>query len=196
MQVYADAKCYLKGIFNALEAFRDDQDSLGWQTNMSVDSTELLEFSVETGQDSSLDTQGDYPVLTPVNLELLLHAKALQILFDGEQPIMVPMHPTDKGKLCFFVGDASREGFSGATQFPDGMVTSREGLWDPNFAEGGSNLREAQNQVNHLLQEIQMGKHDGCKVWAATDNRVWSAVWNKGSSLARHLFYLVLALKQ
>jgi hypothetical protein len=30
MQVYQDAKCYLKGIFNALEAFRADHDSLGW----------------------------------------------------------------------------------------------------------------------------------------------------------------------
>jgi hypothetical protein len=59
---------------------------------------------------------------------------------------MVPVHPTDKGKLHFFVGDASKEGFSGVTQFPDGMVMLQEGLWDPNFAEGGSNSKEAQNQ--------------------------------------------------
>jgi hypothetical protein len=91
MQVYRDAKCYLKGIFNALEAFRADRDSLGWQINMSVDSTELLEFSIETGQDSPLDVQGDYPVFTSVNSELLLHAEALQILFAGEQPLMVPL---------------------------------------------------------------------------------------------------------
>jgi hypothetical protein len=50
--------------------------------------------------------------------------------------------------------------------------------------------------VNHLLQEIREGLQDGCKVWAATDNLVWSAVWNKGLSSARHLFYLDLALKQ
>jgi hypothetical protein len=50
---------------------------------MSVDSTELLEFIIETGQDYPLDTQGYYHVLTPVNLELLLHAKALQISFAG-----------------------------------------------------------------------------------------------------------------
>jgi hypothetical protein len=72
----------------------------------------------------------------------------------------------------------------------------REGLWDPEFAKGGLNLREAQNQVNHLLQEIRMGKHDRCEVWAVTDNYIWSAVWNKRLSLARHLFDLVLTLKQ
>jgi hypothetical protein len=41
---------------------------------------------------------------------------------------MVPIHSTDKGKLCFFVGDPSCEGFGRANQFPDGMVMSREGL--------------------------------------------------------------------
>jgi hypothetical protein len=80
MQVYRDAKCYLKGIFNALEAFRVDRDSLGWQINTFEDSAELLEFSIETGQDSPLDAWVDYPVLTPVNPELLLHTEALQIL--------------------------------------------------------------------------------------------------------------------
>jgi hypothetical protein len=73
MQVSKDATCYLKAKFNALEAFRANCDSLGWQTNMSVDSTELLEFSVETGQDSPVNAQGDYPVLMPINLESLLH---------------------------------------------------------------------------------------------------------------------------
>ena len=41
-----------------------------------------------------------------------------------------------------------------------------------------------------------MGKHDRCEVWAVTDNYIWSAVWNKRLSLARHLFDLVLTLKQ
>ncbi len=113
MQVYWDAKCYLKGIFNALEAFRADRDSLGWRINTSEDSAELLEFSIETGQDSPLDAWGNYPVLMPVNSELLLHAEALQTLFAGEQPLMVPLRPTDKGKLCFFVGEEA--GFGGAT---------------------------------------------------------------------------------
>ncbi len=196
MQVYQDAKCYLKGFFNALEAFRPDRDSQGWRIGKSEDSLELLEFSVQKEEDSVIDAQGDYPLLTPATSELLLHAEALQVLFIGQEPLLVPIRPTDKGKLRYYVGDASREGFGGATQFPDGHISSREGLWDPNFADGGSNLREAQNHVNHLLYEIRAGMHDGCELWAATDNSVWSAVWNKGLSSARHLFHLVLALKQ
>ncbi len=102
-----------------------------------MDSAELLEFGVTTGQDSPLDAQGGYPLATPVTLELLAHTEALQVLFQGEHLVMVPICPTDKHKLRFFVGDASRKGFGGATQYSDGLVSSREGLWDPEFAKGG-----------------------------------------------------------
>ena len=102
VQVYSDAKCYLKGIFNALEAFRSDRDSEGWRVQNAVDSAELLEFGVTTGQDSPLDAQGDYPLATPATSELLAHTEALQVLLQGEQPIMVPIRPTDKHTLHFF----------------------------------------------------------------------------------------------
>ena len=161
-----------------------------------VDAAAFLEFGHDKGEGSTLDAQGDYPLLTPMTSELRLHVEALQTLFAGEQPLMIPIRPTDRGKLRFYCGDASREGFGGVTQYPDGTLSMREGLWDPQFADGGSNLREAQNQVNHLFHEIRAGKHDGCEVWVATDNSVWSSVWNKGMSKARHLFYLVLTLKQ
>ena len=55
------------------------------------------------------------------------------MLFVGEDPLLVPHWPTDKGKLRFYVGDASREGFGGATQYPDGTVVSREELWEAGF---------------------------------------------------------------
>ena len=90
-----------------------------------VDSAELLEFSVEMGHDLLIKAQGEYPLATAVTSELLLHIEALQILFEGEQPLMLPICPTYVGKLCFFIGDASQEGFGGATQFPDGTFTSR-----------------------------------------------------------------------
>ena len=54
---------------------------------------------------------------------------------------------------------ASAEGFGAGTQYPDGTFEGRDGLWKPDFAEGGSNLREAQNLTNHLLSEIRASKH-------------------------------------
>ncbi len=70
------------------------------------------------------------------------------MLFKGEQPLTVPIQPTEKRKFRFYIGDMSREGFGGMTQLPDGTIVSREGLWESGFAQGGSNLQEAQNQVN------------------------------------------------
>ncbi len=86
MQVYQDAKCYLKGIFNAIEAFCSDQDSHGWRVEASIESAALLEYSEVRSLESPFDLAGEYPLETKVTSELLLHAKALQELFEGEQP--------------------------------------------------------------------------------------------------------------
>jgi hypothetical protein len=91
MQVYQDAKCYLKGVFNAIEAFRSERDPEGWRVESLIDSAAFLEYSHENGLESPLDVQGDYPLQTKVTSELLLHAEALHVLFKGEQPLTVPI---------------------------------------------------------------------------------------------------------
>ena len=48
-----------------------------------------------------------------------------------------------------------------------------------------------------LMRHVPLAHNsDGWELWAATDKAVWPAVWNKGLSSARHLFNLVLVLKQ
>lgn len=63
------------------------------------------------------------------------------------------------------------------------------------LAEKSSNLREALNIANHLKEDIKSGRYDGCEIWQATDNAVWSAVCNKGMSSVRHLFDLLVDIK-
>ena len=191
-EVYEYGRSYLKGFFNALEAWRYGRDVDGWRLQMAFDTAADLEID-ETGQGLSC---GDYPPLTPITGEMIVHATALLELFESETPLMVPIRPTDKHKLRYAVGDASAEGFAMGMLMPDGRFDLADGLWDAEFAKGGSNLREAQNQVNFLLKGIREGKHDGCSIWAATDNAVFSGVWHKGMSSARHLFDLVLCLKK
>lgn len=130
-----------------------------------------------------------------VPYELLVHVMGLLKLFHIEEPLAVPVRPMDQGKLRYHVGDVSAEGFAAGSQYPDLMLEGRDGLWRPDFAVGGSNLREAQNIVNHLLTEIKQGCHDGCEVWLASSNAVWSAVWHTGMPSAKHLFNLVLDLR-
>jgi hypothetical protein len=55
MQVYHDAKCYLKGIFNAIEAFMPDRDPKGWHIESSIGSAALLEYGHEVGLQSPVE---------------------------------------------------------------------------------------------------------------------------------------------
>jgi hypothetical protein len=183
-EVYPAGRCFLKGFFNAVEA---------WWLGRDIDGWKLDDFMIELSQLEATDAddieyQKGYPVATRITSELLDHSKALLELFASDIPLMVPLRPTDSHKIRYTVGDASAEGFAIVTQYPDMTITARDGLWDELFAEGGSNLREAQNFGNHLLEEVKSGNHDGCAVWAFTDNAVWSYVWNKGMSFIRNLF--------
>ena len=105
------------------------------------------------------------------------------------------VRPTERDKIRYACGDASAEGFAQAVQYPDLTIDERDGLWVPEITEKSSNLREALNIANHLKDDISKGRHDGCELWQATDNAVWSAVCNKGMSSARHLFDLLVEIK-
>jgi len=196
-QVYSDARSYLKGIFNAIEAFRWGRDIDGWRLQAVMDQAELEAMLVEDDEDSlrSSPPAEGYPLETRITAEMICHIEALRTLFASDKPHSIPIRPTDADKIRFVIGDASAEGFGAGTQFPGLEFEGRDGLWMTDFASGGSNLREAQNLVNHLLADIRAGKHDGCEVWCFTDNAVWSYVWTKGLSSARHLFHLVLDLR-
>ena len=145
--------------------------------------------------DVSVIAAEGYPEETRITQAMLMHTRALRVLFSNEVPHTVSIRPTDKGKLRYYIGDASAEGFGSGVQYPDMTLTGRDGLWLPEFALGGSNLREGTNMVNHLLKDVRAGKHDVCEVWCFTDNAVWSYVWNSGLSTAKHLFQLVLDLR-
>jgi hypothetical protein len=127
-----------------------------------------------------------YPPLTRVTGELVMHCEALADLFASETPRTVYIRPSNANKFRYYVGDASAEGFGGATQFPDGTIRGQKGASEQDFAEGGSNLGEAQNQANHLLNEIRSGVHDGCELWAGTDNGCIG--WQSGSKFSPLLF--------
>lgn len=189
--VYPNGRCYLKGFFNAVEAWRFGRDIDGWRlTELMVEAATL-----DRNEIRALEFKKGYPAVTHITSELVAHVDALLYLFASEAPLMVPLRPTEAHKLRYVVGDASAEGFSIVTQYPDMKLECRDGLWDTVFAKGGSNLREAQNFANHCLEQIRSGKHDGCSLWAGTDNAVWSAVWHKGMSSVKHLYNLAVELR-
>ena len=167
-EIYPEGRPYLKGFFNALESWRGWRDVDGWKLQQTMDSLRDLEARGATRE----ECQEAYPEHVRITDELVMHVKGLLKLFGSEEPRAVPVRPTDRGKVRYHAGDASAEGYAAGTQYPDLSFEGRDGLWRKDFAAGGSNLREAQNIVNHLLLEVREGKHDGCEVWSATDNAV------------------------
>ena len=190
-ELYTEGRCFLKGFFNAIEAFRPDRDADGWRMEISQDEA----YELELFDGTRAEAGGEYPALTRVTYQLVLHVHALRRLFDTDEPRVSPIRPQEKNMVRYACGDASAEGFGQAMQYPELIVDERDGLWLPEISEKSSNLREALNIANHLEQDIRMGLHDGCEIWQATDNAVWCAVCNKGMSSVRHLFDLLVKIK-
>ena len=190
-EVYTEGRCFLKGLFNAMEAFRGGRDPDGWRLAEIEDDVALLEQMEATKE---LAGTG-YPAMTRVTHELVMHIHALRQLFNGLTPRVVELRPREKHQLRYSVGDASAEGFAMAVQYPSLTIEERDGLWLEEYSAKTSNLREALNIANHMKHDIAMGKHDGCEIWQATDNAVWSAVCTKGMASVRHLFQLLVDIK-
>ena len=164
-----DATCYLKGFFNAVEAWQGNCDVDVWRLEDSMGEVSNLERGTPSRNHN--DWQSGYPLVTNITDELVAHVEALLELFQSETSFMAPLRSTDSHKFCYCIGDASAEGFAIATQHPDLSLETQDGLWDEVFAEGGSNLREAQNFGNHILNETKAGNYYGCDVWACTNPR-------------------------
>ena len=167
----------------------------GWRLATVMHQARCLDLGINVDEGIIPESPIEYPKYTQITPELKLHAESLLRLFSPLEPLTLHLRPTDAHKLRYFVADASAEGFGSVLQYADGSTERRDGLWMPSFAGGGSNLREATAQVNHLLSDVRAGRHDGCEVWCATDNAIWSYIWHKGMSTVKHLFTLVLDLK-
>jgi hypothetical protein len=139
--VYREARCFLKGFFNAVEAFRPDRDANAWRIKEGFEGplapelgdnyglTEVEFEEVAAGarelEDSDAPTataQAGYPPLTKITSELLAHAEVLLEYFNTNEPRAVYIRPTLASKYRYYIGDASREGFGGATQFQDRSI--------------------------------------------------------------------------
>ena len=94
-EVYPEGRCYLKGFFNALEAFHSGRDPKGWCLVEAWDEAEELDRrgvpDAQVGQ--------DYPVATHITYKPRHHVDALLCLIRSEAPLALPLHPTDKAKL-------------------------------------------------------------------------------------------------
>ena len=110
-EIYPEGRPYLKGAFNALEAWRGWHDVDGWRLQRAEDALRDL----TTRGASQAKCQADYHEHVRITDELLVHVRGLLKLFHTEEPLTVPVCPMDKGKLRYHVGDALAKWFAAGT---------------------------------------------------------------------------------
>ena len=117
-EIYSEGRCFLKGFFNALEAFRFGRDDDGWRLADASDLSGAMDAAanLETQDAGQESAHAGYPLETRVTNQLVMHAEALLTLFSSETPMVIPIRPTGRGKVRYICGDASAEGFGVVTQ--------------------------------------------------------------------------------
>ena len=99
-ELYPEGRCFLKGFFNAIEAFRSDRDLDGWKLDTSMDDAHKLElFDANRGE-----AAGDSPLLTRVTYQLILHVQAMRKLFNSQEPRVSLVRPREHNDnpLCMW----------------------------------------------------------------------------------------------
>ena len=124
-EIYPEGRPYLKGFFNALEAWRGWRDVDSWKLQQTLDSLRDLDARGATIE----ECKEAYPEHVGITDELVSHVRGLLQLFDSEEPRAVPVRPTNRGEVRYHVGDASAEGFAAGIQYPDLRFEGRDGLW-------------------------------------------------------------------
>ena len=158
-KIYPEGRPYLRGFFNALEAWRGWRDVDGWRLQKAEDELALL--SAEEASDEGY--QADYPDKIRITDELKLHVRGLLELFDSEEPLLVAVRPTDAGKIRYHVGDASAEGFAALTHHLPmriagksldwGGVMPRSSNLERQAAPGGTGSADMSNILDRLKKK-------------------------------------------
>ena len=93
-EIYPEGRPYLKGFFNALESWRGWRDEDGWKLHKTMDSLRDLDAQGASQE----ECKGAYPEHVRITDELVMHVRGLLKLFGSEEPLAVPVRPTEKRK--------------------------------------------------------------------------------------------------
>jgi hypothetical protein len=122
--------------------------------------------------------------------------QCLQQLFAPTTPPVCLVRATAVTVATYGFVDASGAGFGGTVLLPNGDTIFRHGFWGSDEDMRSSNYRELRNLVDTLDACLQQGDLLNTEAFLFTDNGVAEAAYYKGNSDNRHLFDLVLRLRQ
>jgi len=186
---------YLKGFHNTLDSWRPQRDDEGWRLH-----SEPLHLTWDPDAESWEFIRPPSPSSPPTKVKaaprLASNLKCLQQLFADTAPPLRLVRASSVTVVTYGFVDASGSGFGGSILLPNGDTIFRHGFWGSDEEERSSNYRELRNLVDTLHEGIVQGDLQGTKVFLFTDNSVAEAAYYKGNADNRHLFDLILRLRQ
>ena len=206
---YTDIIPYLKGIHLTIDCWRGNRNKQGWKVQSERD---WLRMVGELGEGcraggwkkwvSEVKTYAyeDHPKLVKAVPRLLGDLKALESLFQGDEPGERLVRGSSIAEVVYGFGDASGLGFGSSwiessSKKESGVVGYRVGVWREDTEEESSNFRELANLVETLEHKSARGEFDGKEVFFFTDNSTCELAHFKGNSSSEELFKLILRLR-
>ncbi len=189
---------FLKGFYLTMNSWRLQRDSNGWK--MSARAYES--FMSETRQSGeSWSHRGHFkndkeaPATVKASPLLYDHLKALQSLFEGDEPTLRLIRGVSLLEVLYIFGDASGGGFGSSWTAPDWTsLHFRIGVWAEEGDRTSSNYSEFRNLTETLEEIGAQGKLEGREIFLFTDNSVSESIASKGSSKSELLYDLVVLI--
>ena len=210
---------YLKGFHLTIEMWRGGRDMEGWKLKESDEDSVGSSNSLETVDDSDLDTV-NRRMQSPARLyapedgftrpapRLGEDIAALLKLSDFELPPLRVVRPSQVVHVYYGFGDASgkqygatiSDNYNRRSQLSPEVkdhngVRFRIGLWSSKEEEESSNYKELINLVNTVSSEARAGRLNNCEFFLFTDNSTAESCFYKGTSKSKLLHSLVLSLR-
>jgi hypothetical protein len=197
---------YMKGFHLTIDGWRKGRDLEGWKYLSKEVQEEMEKGEYE---DPAAPPEAPVKVKAKPRLEQC-DVPALERLFKADEPpkrLIQSKRVAEfyygfgdakrAGKVYYGFGDASQDGFGFNMQEQQGdTIHYRFGQWCDGVSEKSSNYRELYNLVARLEELVAEGKLDGCEVFIFTDNTTAEAAFYKGNSSSKHLYELVLCLRE
>jgi hypothetical protein len=197
---------YMKGFHLTINRWRKGRDSEGWKYLSKEVQEEMEKGEYE---DPAAPPEALVKVKAKPRLERC-NVPALERLFKADEPPKRLIRSKQvaefyngfgdakqEAKVYYGFGDASQDGFGFNMQEQRGdTIHYRFGQWRDGVSKKSSNYRELYNLVARLEELVAEGKLDGCKVFIFTDNTTAKAAFYKGDSSSKHLYELVLCLRE
>jgi hypothetical protein len=192
IQTYTSLASHLIGFHMTIDGWRPGRDQQGWRL-----AEPLWKGMTKAEEEWSREEVEE--------LEIPLYVKAvprfkdditsLLRLMKSDTPPLKRARCKRSAKCYYGFGDASGSGF-GATIQINGKIHYEYGQWSSEVTEErSSNWRELNNLVEVLERIVVEEDLKGSEIFIFTDNSTAEAAFWKGTSKSKHLFELVLRLK-